>query len=203
MMRKHQLEIIEGELLALNQSRLDILEWGSGGSTIHFTGFLLKNGIDYNWISIEHNKEWYNSVSDELRDDKNLKVYLLDEVQNSTVSVRNVDMDDYVSFPASLGRRFDFILVDGRKRRRCLLEAAKLLKPHGIVILHDAQRSYYHCGLNHFPDSRFMDMELWRGSHTKLPMLKRNSNKLLYVYYRFIRLLYKNGLLSWEDADRA
>ena len=203
MMRKNQVEIIERELLALNRSKLSILEWGSGGSTIHFPGFLRSNGIDCDWFSIEHNKEWYDNVSEELRDDKDLKVYLLDAVKNSGVSVRNVAMDDYVSFPASLGMRFDFILVDGRKRRRCLLEARKLLKPHGIVMLHDAQRRYYHCGFKYFSDSRFMDMELWRGSHIRPPMLKRISNKWRYAYYRFIRLLYKNGIFFREDPDRA
>ena len=48
---------------------------------------------------------------------------------------RLADLDAYVAYPATLDRRFDFIFVDGRKRRRCLIEAAQLLKPNGAVVL--------------------------------------------------------------------
>ena len=33
------------------------------------------------------------------------------------------DLDDYVALPASLGLRFDLVIVDGRKRCRCLTES--------------------------------------------------------------------------------
>jgi hypothetical protein len=77
---------------------------------------------------------------------------------------RWADLDDYVGLPASLGRRFDVVLVDGRKRRRCLLEAGELLRDTGIVVLHDAWRRYYHCAFADYPFSRRIGDMLWVGA---------------------------------------
>jgi hypothetical protein len=68
---------------------------------------------------------------------------------------------DYVSLPASLGRRFDIVIVDGRKRRRCLLEASRFLSDNGIVILHDAWRSYYQCAFEAYESGTRVGDELW------------------------------------------
>ena len=48
---------------------------------------------------------------------------------------------EYVEFPHTLNRQFDLIVVDARFRRRCLEEAHRSLKPHGVVFLHDAQKN--------------------------------------------------------------
>jgi predicted O-methyltransferase YrrM len=39
---------------------------------------------------------------------------------------------------------FDVALVDGRARTHCLRKAFRLVRPGGVVILHDAQREEYH-----------------------------------------------------------
>ena len=77
---------------------------------------------------------------------------------------RRADLDDYVALPASLDRRFDIVVVDGRKRRRCLLEASRLLTDSGIVILHDAWRTYYQCAFEAYPFTRRIGDELWVGA---------------------------------------
>jgi hypothetical protein len=76
---------------------------------------------------------------------------------------RHADLDTYVAGPSLLDLRFDAILVDGRKRRRCLLEARRLVADDGVVILHDAQRPYYHCAFSAYPASRRVGDELWVG----------------------------------------
>lgn len=80
------------------------------------------------------------------------------------VEDRKVNMDAYVAAPGKLEGGFDVILVDGRKRRRCLLEAARLIKPGGLVVLHDAQRTYYHCAYEAFDYSQPCADILWVGS---------------------------------------
>ena len=50
----------------------------------------------------------------------------------------------YVEFPASLGQSFDFVLVDGRARCFCMKAGFSLLRPGGVMVLHDAQRVEYH-----------------------------------------------------------
>jgi hypothetical protein len=77
---------------------------------------------------------------------------------------RRADLDDYVALPASLHRRFDIVVVDGRKRRRCLLEASSLLTDSGIVVLHDAWRSYYQCAFEDYAFARRIGDELWVGA---------------------------------------
>ena len=53
-------------------------------------------------------------------------------------------MADYVARPGQLGMEFDFVLVDGRARIHCLVEGWKLLRPGGVILIHDAQRPEYH-----------------------------------------------------------
>jgi hypothetical protein len=48
---------------------------------------------------------------------------------------RATNLDDYVRLPGTLGLRFHVLVVDGRKRRRCLEEAASLLEEGGVAML--------------------------------------------------------------------
>lgn len=182
MMREHQIRLIEEALLGLGRDRLDILEWGCGGSTVHFTRFLRAHGVSYAWLSIEHDREWQQTVEKELAGDPGAKVQWI-AGGTTKDNWRGVPMDDYVNHPRSLNRQFDFILVDGRKRRRCLLEARRLVRPGGVVFLHDAQRSYYHCAFGAFTDSRFLDRELWRGRVGPVALARRMSNGFNRFYF--------------------
>ena len=69
-----------------------------------------------------------------------LQPYLGDHAED-----RVVNMDAYVDWPNGAEQLFDMVLVDGRKRRRCLLVASKLLQEQGVTVIHDAQRPYYAC----------------------------------------------------------
>ena len=149
---------IESKLLSYGL-RIDVLEWGSGGSTVYFTQFLKNKGIAYTWTSIEYSKVWYEKISSILKDDKNVSIVLFD-VGNTNVKQPDIPMNEYVVYPSTIGKKYDVILVDGRKRRRCLLEASKMLKPGGVVLLHDARRAHYHSSFSAYPDSR---MVLWTG----------------------------------------
>ena len=119
------------------------LEWGSGFSTIYFTKFLHKDAL---WISMEHDKYWYEYIKNKIR--KNVKLYYIPP-NNFPWTDKNGDgsyndLKDYVNFPKKMNKKFDFILIDGRARNPCLKLARELLKEKGIVILHDANRKYYH-----------------------------------------------------------
>lgn len=128
---------------------LDVLEWGSGNSTKYFTDFLTKNSINYKWTVVEHNKEWYNKVSDW-------------KIPNVEVIYAEQSKEEYFDIKG----KFDVIIIDGRNRRKCLIKAKELLKPEGTVILHDADREYYHCGFEgykgYFTDKGHLP-RLWTG----------------------------------------
>lgn len=169
----------------LGKPALDILEWGCGGSTVFFPRFLSECGIDFTWTSIEHNREWFNRVTEALNGDNRVMVHLV-EYSGDQESLLGIDMNDYVDLPARLDRRYDLILVDGRKRRRCLFEASKLLKPGGVVFLHDAHRKYYHEGFSPYPDRHFLDYNLWRGSLRALNLKTGLDNFLNIFGYRYL-----------------
>lgn len=191
MMRDYQIKATERLLLDLKKMQLNILEWGSGGSTIYFTDFLDRNGIDYTWTSIEHNYEWYTKVFHSLKDKKNVAVYFFDLKDKEY---------EYINLPLQLGKKFDFILVDGRKRKECLIKAKELLDSDGIVMLHDAQRSRYHSAFKYYPDPRFIDRELWRGTLKNISIQAQIGNKLNYLYFRFVNLI--NKIMDYAFAKK-
>lgn len=157
-MSSEDIKIIEKLLLGYNN--VSILEWGSGGSTKFFTNFLNHHKISYSWVSIEYNKKWYEKVSK--WDMKNVKIYLFD-CKNNNLKQKDTNMDDYINFPLSLKEKFDVIFVDGRKRRRCLINSTKILAQNGVVVLHDAHRKYYHCAFENFKTHKFLSKSLWCG----------------------------------------
>jgi len=159
-LREENIKGIEDAFLCLNKKDINVLEWGAGYSTKYFPDFLVKQGIVYNWLALEYNQKWYNIVKKFEIPNVQLELFL--EVKWQREFATKAPMNEYVDFPATLGSKFDIIIVDGRKRRRCLMESLKLLKPNGIVLLDDAQRSYYECALKYF-DGKFITGTLWQG----------------------------------------
>ncbi len=182
-MTQKEIAMIEN-ILSSYGSHIDILEWGSGGSTVYFAQFLRNKKISYTWMSIEYNKVWYERISDIVRDDKNINLALFN-VGNTELKQRYTTMEEYITYPATLDRKYDFILVDGRKRRRCLLEASKLLKPGGVAILHDARRTYYHCAFSEYPDGRILlRTGLWQGKLENPGFIRMVINLIQYWCFR-------------------
>ena len=119
----------------------DVLEWGSGGSTLFYSKFVKS------WNSIEHDLAWAKQVSQK-------------KIPNVVYHSVPVEWDiskwccsdgtyeefkEYVEYPKSLNRKFDVVLVDGRARVACAYSVIRnnLLKPNGVVIIHDWEREYY------------------------------------------------------------
>lgn len=159
-----------------NGGKIDVLEWGSGGSTVYFTKFLRDRNIPYSWTSIEYNKGWHEKVSGEVKSDPNTEVVLFD-VGNNNLRQRHTDMEDYIKYPSKISKKFDLIFVDGRKRRRCLIEAKNLVKEDGVVFLHDACRKHYQCAFSEYPNQTFVSFILWKGRIGKTGKLKIWWNK--------------------------
>ncbi len=160
-MQNDQVELIERILTSFNKKQIDILEWGSGGSTIYFTRFLKCHEIKYRWLSIEHNKAWFRKISKLLQHDGNVKMFLFPKSKNYP---QCLNFDQYVTTPRLQGKqigfsKFDFILIDGRARARCLIEARFLFKPGGIILLHDAEREKYHYAFRYFDKGEIIRSE--------------------------------------------
>lgn len=173
-----EIHIIEEILLNLRPK--NCLEWGAGYSTLNFSKLL---GKDAHWTSIEHERSWAEKIIG-LNQDQNVRViYIAPNRSPWTDQFRDgayTDLADYIEYPDKLGK-LDFILIDGRARKDCLIKALTLIDDRGIVVLHDANRRYYHGPFSSykyqalFNDKRKNEGGLWVGSKG------RDINEILNV----------------------
>jgi len=123
--------------------RLDVFEWGGGKSTVYFTKLLAKSR--FSWTVAENNPEWAQKVRTEA----------------PAADVRLIPLGD--GYPGAIGLARPLLaIVDGRLRRRCMLAASEVA---GLVVLHDAQRAYYHCAFSAYRYHRRAGDMLWIGSN--------------------------------------
>jgi predicted O-methyltransferase YrrM len=135
-----------------------IVEWGAGGGT---RALLEVCASLERYVSIEHDRGWFERVQRAVRDER---LSLQHVAPNLPEPERNLQqkaararyaawvsrceqdpeaMRDYVARPAQLIDAADLVLVDGRARCFCIAEGFRLLRPGGVLLLHDAQRSEY------------------------------------------------------------
>ena len=170
-----------------------VLEWGSGTSTLYFSKIVKQ------FVSIEHNMEWYNRISSQITDnveyyyiaphgfkndeelDKNVPDLLCRA--NDPVLIDGIThwktrggFDwhcgiDYIRKPLELEYRdYDVVIVDGRCRAMCAYIAKYLIKDGGYLIFDDFKsRTYYHGILKYY--------EVIDGGDT-LAILKVRENEL-------------------------
>ncbi len=124
-------------------SQMQILEYGSGNSTIYFsrkTAF-----VD----ALEHNPEWYEYISAKVN--MNSKIQLIPAA----------DIKNYAAFPASLGKKYDIVLVDAIDRNECMFQSVNLLTTDGVVILDDSERPEYLMGISFLKNNGFRKIDFW------------------------------------------
>lgn len=139
-----------------------IVEWGAGGAT----RALLEVCVTLeHYISIEHDHCWFERVRSAVADprlclhhvapnlaepERKLQQKAARERHASWVDRCERDPDamrDYVARPAAVIDAADLVLVDGRARCFCMAEGYRLLRPGGVLLLHDAQRREYRAAL--------------------------------------------------------
>ena len=130
-------------------------EYGSGFSTLFFSKHLK------HLTSVEHNEEWFKIVKTKLKQQgiNNVDYHFIPSSkaeQNSDYTfykdyqltakdlVIRKDYHDYFSFVSTFNNEhFDFIIVDGRARVECCLNAIPKLKPGGLFVLDNSDRNRY------------------------------------------------------------
>ncbi len=129
------------------------LEYGSGRSTMYFANKLKK------LVSIEHYAGWYKKVEQQLKDNSISNVeYLLIPKQDTPDRIEDIDTElnklngdeprnDFYNYYSKVNEYtdgyFDFVLIDGRARTKCGLNAIDKLKSGGIFVLDNSERSRY------------------------------------------------------------
>jgi len=144
-MKPEEIELIKNYLFTADKT---VLEWGSGGSTVAFSPFSKL------WYSIEHNSQWFEKVKKETEDLKNVRLhYVPPEIISPKRPSKYEDWESYIEFPRILNKKFDVILIDGRARPECAIEAKRHIKKDGVVIIHDfydKYRPHYKIVLEHY-----------------------------------------------------
>lgn len=124
------------------QQELFVFEYGAGGSTLFFAQRV--NEIH----SVEHQPEWYHQI--QTKSKENVFIYLTELDYNG----------NYHKFPLNL-QKFHVILIDGRDRVRCCQVAPKALRPDGVIILDDSQRSRYKVGIQYLLEQGFKQIPFY------------------------------------------
>lgn len=177
------------------------LEWGAGYSTGYFPKDVEEDAL---WIAVEHQRDWYKEIKQNVSR-SNTKVYYVPPNNFPWTDTYNdgasSDLKDYIEFPKSLNMKFDFILIDGRARKDCLLCALDILNRDGIVVLHDADRAYYHENFQFYEHQvLFSDYGrrggLWIGSRNLNPQTVSDFKKLEQIWKTL------NTLEKWKNMFR-
>lgn len=142
---------------------LNILEWGSGNSTLYFSDRLSdKWEQDFRWDTIEHDVKWYLHVQ-KFNKLSEVKCHLFQaENPQDKIQMREDRVEQYVNMPRCIGLKYDVIIVDGCQRNKCLDMAKRFLKEDGIVLLHDAERDCYEEGKEGYI-GKYLSKTLWMG----------------------------------------
>lgn len=129
----------------------NVLEWGSGISTIYFP--VLAKNLKL-WVSVEHNVEWWKKIhsmnTSPLVSVNFFKPNDSDWKDDCGRNGTYEEFKNYVDYPSTLGVKFDFIFVDGRARVDCMRVSTGLLKENGILVLHDCLVPHYKEGIDYF-----------------------------------------------------
>ena len=127
-------------------------EFGSGSSTLFFAPRISK------LYSVEHNKEWYDSICNKLKESGLNNVDYRFVLQNEKDDFKNASFHledsgdyevrrDYVNYFRALNdiedATLDFAIVDGRARTECCMEILPKIKKGGILILDNSERDRY------------------------------------------------------------
>lgn len=121
-----------------------LVEWGCGGSTVYFLDHLKDEQY---LVSIEHNKQWYDKISEKIKDhpniDRHIFLYIPSEVPNPHYARPEEDMGcglaEYICPDLSIIETADVFLVDGIGRGPTAAFLSKKAKQDAHVIIHDYQ----------------------------------------------------------------
>lgn len=108
-----------------------VFEYGCGHSTLWWSRRVRQ--VD----SCEHDARWYERIKRSMPDNVRLAHHEL------------VPDGDYCRAVLQYGLSYDIIVIDGRDRVNCALQAEACLKPEGVVIWDNADRAAYQPGIDH------------------------------------------------------
>jgi len=158
-----------------------MLEWGSGGSTNTFSKYVKK------YYSIEHDTKWSNEIQEKLNDNVTFFHIPQSAGYSSNIPLRNIHGNLVTSFKEYIEQihnikeeKFDIILIDGRCRKWCAIEALPYLHKDSIVIIHD----FYAPGREYYKDVFHYYNEVESIQYGQSMVALKKKEKIMKVFYR-------------------
>jgi len=119
----------------------NILEWGSGLTTQVLAARLERMPNIELFVTIDTNRAYQNAIFAGRPKPACLREMILDPI--GPHDQQAVSETTYSTYPLRLGRKFDFIFIDGRRRMECAFVASVVSHPETIVVIHDYRRARY------------------------------------------------------------
>ena len=120
---------------------MDVFEYGSGASTLWWAKRVKTV------ISCEHDFQWYTHVSENTPD--NVSLFYLSLEPNGVYSKK---VSQYPN-------QFDIIVIDGRDRINCAKNSISALKPNGVLIWDNSDRTEYQEGYDILAKNGFKKLD--------------------------------------------
>ena len=108
-----------------------MLEWGSGGSTIHFSKLVKE------LYSIEHDFQWYNKIKKDKNNNVNITFVPSNGIYDSTIPTKDEQFEDYINYVDRINKKYDIVFIDGRARVACSKKVIPYLNENAVVFIHD------------------------------------------------------------------
>ena len=136
---------------------MSMFEYGCGNSTIWFAE---RVGEIH---SIEHNKEWYNEICQNLPLNAKITLSEINSDQSySAITFMNCsDETSYSSEIIRTGQLYDVILVDGVYRSNSVLHSIHSIKNDGIIIVDNVDYVESKQATNQLKKSGFKQLDFW------------------------------------------
>lgn len=109
---------------------MSVFEYGCGGSTLWWASCVKEV------ISVEHDQNWYQKISPTIPQNVNLI---------------HINLEYGGAYSKKIGefdQKFDIVVIDGRDRVNCAINAVRGLKPEGVIIWDNTDRKQYEEGFH-------------------------------------------------------
>ncbi|HAS42753.1 MAG TPA: FkbM family methyltransferase [Microscillaceae bacterium] len=140
--------------------KFNLFEFGSGNSTLWYASRVAQVH------SVEHDKAWLDLIKNKMPDNVQLLYQALSDENHYEKSVFHFQQNYHI------------IIVDGRKRNKCMEEALQCLTDDGVIILDNSNREQYQSGQALLAQNGFKKLDFWGMT----PIAPNNS--CTSVFYR-------------------
>lgn len=123
------------------QPSVNILEWGSGFTTLLTVSVLDRWGVNFSIDSLDNFDKYQNALKNWLYAGNRVN-FILADTTGPGRSQRDPELN-YSTLPLNNVGKYDFIFIDGRRRVECAYIAALIAKPDTIIVIHDFRRGRY------------------------------------------------------------